>query len=81
MKIFRNKAFWSFFSKYGFELKSNLNRILKPRISSKMESNVFQKALMEFWFRIWIEYGFEQKQKLSTRTKNIKQYISTKTNA
>jgi hypothetical protein len=41
MKISRNKAFWSFFSKYGFESKSNLNQILRPRISSKMESNDF----------------------------------------
>jgi hypothetical protein len=48
---FRNRAFWSFCSKYGFKSKSYLNQILKPRIFfPKRESNDFGKAWTEFWF-------------------------------
>jgi hypothetical protein len=41
---FRNKAFQSSFSKYGFESKSNLNWILEPRIFSKNGKQWFSKG-------------------------------------
>jgi hypothetical protein len=49
---FRNRAFRSFYSKYGFESKSSLNLILKPWI-------FFQKGKLMILERLRQSFGFE----------------------